>query len=78
MNIKGVNTIVKYSEIGSKIEEKHKGTLFTIAYRAFIISDSIEDLKDTIKKVQECVKYYDDNGKDMIIGRFNTDILNEY
>lgn len=83
-NIKGVDAIrnmpsvvkvVLNNDIGDSINDEKLGTLKQIAYRAFIVEDTIEDLKKTIDYIQNKVDYYDEEGKSMLLEMFDTNIL---
>lgn len=73
--INSVVKIVKNNDISDVISDENIGTLRQIAYRAFIIEDSLEQLKDTIDRVHNLITYYDTNGKSMMIGSFDSDNL---
>lgn len=51
------------------------GTLKQVVCRFFIISDDKKSLIDTIEKIYEMLEVVDENGNDMIIGKFDTSII---
>lgn len=53
------------------------GTLKQIVCRFFIVSKSKRDLIDTIDKIYDLLKVENECGKDMLIGRFDSSIINE-
>lgn len=53
-----------------------EGTLKQIVSRFFIVSKDKKSLIDTINKVYELLVVEDENGQDMLIGKFDTDIIN--
>lgn len=52
-----------------------EGTLKQIVCRIFIVSVCRQDLMDTVLKIYDLLRVTDDNGEDMLIGKFDTDIL---
>ncbi len=54
-----------------------EGTLKQIVCRFFIVSENKEDLIATIEKIYELLRVIDDEGNDMLIGRFDTSIVRE-
>lgn len=82
--IKGIDEIEKLPSvvkvvlnnyIGDTISDKDVGTLKQIAYRAFIVEDSIEDLKRTIDYIQNSVIFFDTSDKSMMLKSFDTNVL---
>ena len=53
-----------------------EGTLKQIICRFFIVSENKQKLIDTINKIYETLVVKDTDGNDMMIGRFDTDIVN--
>lgn len=77
-DIEKMSTVVKVvlnRHVGDEIAEEHVGTLRQIGYRAFIVEDSLEKLKETIDIIQKTVKYIDDNGESMMLQEYDTNIL---
>ena len=72
-------TYVKYLYLNRKegdvVTDKETGTLATLAYRAYIVADSIEELSQYVSEVQNLISYYDDNGNPMISSTFDISIL---
>lgn len=54
------------------------GTLKQIVCRFFIVSKCKTDLIDTIEKIYSMLKVEDENGENMLIGKFNTLIIERY
>lgn len=52
-----------------------EGTLKQIVCRFFIVSDNKKALKENIDKIQRTFKVYDEKGENMLIGLFDTEIL---
>jgi biotin carboxylase len=57
--------------IGDYIEKS--GTLRQILFKFLLIEDTLQELKNSIKEIQNTVKVLDDQGKDMLLFSFNTD-----
>ena len=74
-NLNSVKKVVYNNSVGDTIIDKNIGTLRQVAYRAFIVEDSIIALKETIDLIQNTVKYYDSNDECMMLRMFNTEIL---
>lgn len=55
-----------------------EGTLKQIVCRFYIISDSGEELADIIKEIYRILKVEDENGENMLIGEFDTSIIDQY
>lgn len=53
------------------------GTLKQVVCRFFIVSKDKKSLIDTINKIYDLLEIIDENGNDMIIGKFDTRIINE-
>lgn len=56
-------------------EVQGEGTLKQIICRFFIVSDTKTKLCDAINRIQSLLKVYDDKGNDMIVGLFDTKII---
>ena len=54
-----------------------EGTLKQIVCRMFIITDSKQKLKERIDDIHRTLKVYDENGEDMLIGLFDTGIIDK-
>ena len=54
-----------------------EGTLKQIVCRFFIVSETKDDLVNTIRKIDELFHVLDQDGNDMIIGRFDPQIIYE-
>lgn len=67
--------VVLNNNVGDEITDDKIGTLQQVAYRAFIVEDSLSALKDTIDSIYRSVKYYDTNGSSMMLKEFDTSIL---
>ncbi len=52
-----------------------EGTLKQIVCRFFIVSDSKEKLKESIDRIQDVFRVYDEKGENMLIGLFDTGII---
>lgn len=65
-------TIVRYAEGETVLRS---GTLKQSHIRFFIISDSMDEMAFTIKKIQEFVSVEDEQGKNMLMSKFDTDKL---
>ena len=53
------------------------GTLKQIVCRMFIISDSKQKLRERIDAIHNTLKVYDDNGENMLIGLFDTSVIDK-
>ena len=54
-----------------------EGTLKQIVCRFFIVSDSKKALKEKIDDIQRVFRVYDEKGENMLIGLFDTEILDK-
>ena len=52
-----------------------EGTLKQIVCRFFIVSKTKEALADTIDEIERLLKVYDENGENMLIGAFDSDVI---
>lgn len=71
----GVTKIVPVHEIGDEIDGI--GTLKQLLTRIFFVADSLDELKEKINTIQQKIHVYDEDGKEMLIGAFNTDEIEE-
>ena len=69
-NKRNLFTIDKMYEVGDYIQES--GTLNQVLLRFYFIEDTLQDLKNSIKEIQENVKVLDDKGTDMLLPPFDT------
>ena len=72
-NIPNIYDIFFTKQVGSKIPEGH-----TNAKKTFLIkftAKSLEQVSETIKKIQDNIKITDVNGNDMLLKKFDTDRL---
>lgn len=74
-SIKSVEKVVLNNYVGTTISASQVGTLNQIAYRAFIIEESLMNLKRTIDLFHEKVTYLDTEGNSMMMEYFDTNIL---
>lgn len=81
--LKGLDEIEKFEDVVS-VNPSYcqggtvtgEGTLKQIICRFFIVSENKQKLIDTINKIYETLVVKDTDGNDMMIGRFDTDIVN--
>lgn len=73
--IDSVKRVVLNNNVGDTITEKNIGTLRQIAYRAFIVENSLSSLKNTIDIIQSTVRYYDIDDECMMLKMFDTTLL---
>tara|TARA_Y100001958_G_C21247819_1_gene579659 strand:+ start:3447 stop:4727 length:1281 start_codon:yes stop_codon:yes gene_type:complete len=82
--INGLNIIKKYNKVfeviqrlylGDEVSNEMIGTERQVFGRFYIISDSLKELKDSIKFVQNNLQVLDINGSDMILEVFDTNKL---
>lgn len=59
----GVIKFVLNHEIGETIPDSALGTLIQVAARAFVITNTMEDLQETVKKIRNSFSVIGDNGK---------------
>lgn len=52
-----------------------EGTLKQIVCRFFIVSKTKEALADTVDEIERLLKVYDENGENMLIGEFDSDVI---
>ena len=75
MNHSSVKFFYPNRHEGDVVLPKEEGTLAQLAYRAYIVSDSLEALADDINEIQNTVHYYDEDGREMILSKFDVSIL---
>ena len=68
---KGIIFVDNYYEAGDYIEKS--GTLKQLHLKFYILEDTVQELKNSIKEIQAIVKVLDDKGNDMLLPPFNTD-----
>ena len=68
---KNLIALDKMYGVGDYIEKS--GTLGQMHLRFLLIEDTLQDLKTSIKEIQDTVKVLDDKGNDMLLPPFNTD-----
>ena len=81
--LKGLEQIEKFADVVS-VNPSYcqgdtvtgEGTLKQIICRFFIVSENKQNLIDTINKIYKTLVVTDTDGNDMMIGRFDTDIVN--
>lgn len=73
--IDGVSKIVSVNNVGDVIDESAIGTLRQLLTRIYLVADTLDELKSKINKIQETLVVYDENGEDMILEKFDTNIL---
>ena len=62
-----------YHKIGTKIEVN--GSQFPKTFRAYIVGDSIEQIKSTIKEIQNMIEVKDETGNNMLFENFDSERL---
>lgn len=73
-DISKINTVVTAvlnNHIGDEITDKMIGTLKQVACRFFIVSDDKENLAKTIDEIYQLFAVRDEEGNDMLIGKFD-------
>ena len=60
-------------KLGTEI--KNNGSQFSKAFRAFIVGKTIEEIAETIVKIQDTVVFNDVNGNNMLYDRFDVKLL---
>ena len=65
-----------YHSIGTKIEIN--GSQFPKTFRAYIVGNTLDEIKETIKHIQDVVHVYDESGKEMLFEPFNIDRLRAF
>lgn len=73
--IDGVSKIVAVNNVGDVIDESAIGTLRQLLTRIYLVADTLDELKNKINKIQETLVVYDENGENMILEKFDTNIL---
>ena len=69
-NKKSIIAVEKIYNVGDYIEKS--GTLNQTFLKFYLIENTIQDLKDSIKQIQDTVKVLDDKGNDMLLPPFDT------
>lgn len=82
-SIAGIDEIKKLSDVISVNPSYRKGdtvtgegTLKQIVCRFYIVSDNKNNLINTVNRIYDLLKVVDENGENMLIGYFNTEIIN--
>lgn len=74
-----INALTDVVSVNPSYEEGDEvtgeGTLKQIVCRFFIVSNTKQELIATIKKIQELLVVLDENGENMLIGEFDTNIV---
>ena len=70
--------VLPVNDVGSEVTEEKIGTLPSLAYRAYIICDTVDGLKKVIDTIQNTIKYYDENDNELSIEKFDTSLLEIY
>jgi len=60
---------------GEEVKKQEEGTLGSLAYRAYIVADSLEELARLLDEIQDLIVFYDENGKKMILSKFDSSII---
>lgn len=64
-------------KVGEQVVENDIGTLKQIAYKAFIVSVDMANLKKYLDMILRKIDFIDDKGESMLISQFDTAILND-
>ena len=72
--IKGLVAVDQTYQVGDYIEKS--GTLGQIVLRILLIADNVQELKISIKEIQETVRVLDDKGNDMLLPPFDIERIN--
>ncbi len=75
--LKSVKHLIFINEVGDIITDKSIGTLSQIGYRAYVIEESVEKLKESLDYIIDNLIYYDENNESMMLSPFNTELLLE-
>ena len=70
-----VTKVVPVNKVGNIIDDEMVGTLKQLLTRIYLIADTLEELKEKIDEIQKNLIVYDENGENMILEKFNTNIL---
>ena len=73
--LESVKKVILINDVGSCVTEKVIGTLGQIAFRAYIVEDSMVKLKRTVDKIIDTVVYYDESGESMMLTPFDSELL---
>lgn len=74
-NMDSVKNLIFINEVGDTITDKAIGTLSQIGYRAYVVEDSIEKLKEALDKIINTLIYYNENDESMMLKPFDTELL---
>ena len=72
-NMPGIIRVTVQRHIGDYI--KKDGTLGQVHLRFYIVKDTIEEIKEVIKKIIETVRVTDENGNNMLLKSVATDLM---
>ncbi len=70
-NMKSLIAFDKMYDVGDYIEVT--GTLRQVHLKFLFIEDTMQELKNSIKQIQDTVKVIDDKGNNMLLPPFNSD-----
>lgn len=70
--------VLPVNDVGSEVTPEKVGTLPTLAYRAFIICETVDRMKEVIGIIHHTIKYYDDEGSIIPMETFDTSLLDKY
>ena len=69
----GVTDVVNVHEEGDVLDKP--GTLDQVLSRIFLKADTMNELADAIDRIYDMIHVYDEDGNEMLYGRFNTDSI---
>ena len=70
-----VHALITNKVPGYEVKQSDLGTLFQIAYRCYIVEDTLEDMEKTINYIQSTIDFFDANGNSMLMPQFDTSLL---
>lgn len=56
---------------------KNNGSQFSKTFRAFIVGDTLDEIRTTIREIQKIVKVENEHGENMLYEEFNADLICE-
>ena len=64
-----------YHKIGTEI--KNNGSQFSKTFRAYIVGKTIDEIKETIEKIQHTVEVRNTSGENMLYDNFDVSLISE-
>ena len=64
-----------YHKVGTKIV--NNGSQFSKTFRAYIVGDTIEEIKETISEIQDIIEVKNEKNENMLFSRFDANVISK-